>query len=178
MSRRSKFSDAPQMIGPKFRKPSRTADSSGKGDWYLILRSLECNGVCYLPLNHHLVETNSVPERVPSSGAKAKTIGDKSVPVDITGRIDVSGLPHSTVYKLFKSKTITPVDPVKSRERLEEGMRMARTAVTPMIPPVRRVNSFHGQYQQATNVPLSAEGIRNLGMAQVTQPNPFANMGR
>jgi hypothetical protein len=179
-TRGQKFSEAPRVQGVR---PSRIirptdADVSGKGDWYLILKQLEYNGVAYLPLNHHLVEAGSIPERVPSNGAKGHTVGDSTVPLNVSGKIDVSDMPASTVFKLFKCRTITPIDPAKSQPRLVEGQRKAKILVPAMVPPVRRVTNLREQYQQATSVPMTVEGIQNFNLAQAQLPNPFSLGGR
>ena len=179
-TRNQRFSEAPRVQGAR---PSRVirpneVDVASTGDWYLILKQLEYNGVAYLPLNHHLVETGSIPERVPSNGAKGNTVGDSTVPLNVSGKIDTSGMPASTVFKLFKCRTITPIDPAKSQPRLVEGQRKAKILVPAMVPPVRRVTNLREQYQQATSVALTVEGIQNFNLAQAQLPNPFSLAGR
>jgi hypothetical protein len=175
-TRNQRFSEETRVQGAR---PSRVirpneVDASGTGDWYLILKQLEYNGVAYLPLNHHLVETGSVPERVPSNGAKGGVVGETTVPLNVTGKIDTSDMPASTVYKLYKCRTIAPIDPAKSLARLQEGQRKAKTIVPAMMPPVRRVTNLREQYQQATAVPMTLEGMQNRRVAEAQLPDPFS----
>jgi hypothetical protein len=172
---RETFSAEPRIQGARSHRAVRPGDVEAKGtaDWYLVLKQLEHNGVAYLPLNHHLVEAGNVPERVPSNGAKGNQAGQTTVPVDISGRIDTSGMPASTVFNLYKCATIAPVDPAKSHARLMEGRRKAKTIVPAMMPPVRRVTNLREQYQQATSVPLTVEGMQNRRLAEASLPNPF-----
>jgi hypothetical protein len=46
-----------------------------------------------------------------------------------------------------------------------------------MIPPVRRVTNLREQYQQATSVPMTVEGMQNLRIAQAQLPDPFSLRG-
>jgi len=175
----AKFSEEPRIQGPKSRRVigAREVEAPSTGDWYLILKQLEHNGAAYLPLNHHLVEGGNVPERVPSNGAKGNQVGQSTVPVDVSGRINTVDMPASTVFKLYKCRTIAPMDPAKSHARLMEGQKMAKTLVPAMIPPVRRVTNLREQYQQATSVPMTVEGMQNLRIAQAQLPDPFSLRG-
>lgn len=167
---RRPFSNAPQIIGRHGRQTREAESPASAGDWYLVVRSIEHNGVCYLPLNHHLIESNTLPAQVPSNGANSK---DKNVPVDASGRINLIELDPRALFKLYKSGAITPIDAAKSYAKLMEGRRMAKTTAVQMIPPIRRVSNLAQSYQQATNVPLTIEGMQNLTLAQATLPNPF-----
>ena len=42
-----------------------------------------------------------------------------------------------------------------------------------MIPSIKRVTNLAQQYQQATTVPLTVEGMQNLATAQQRMPSPF-----
>ena len=168
---RNAGSKAPQMIGGRVR--TAHVEVPDTGDWYLVAKQIEHNGVAYLPLNHHLVEGGMVPERVPSSGAKGSQVGQADVPVDVTGRINLAGAKDHEVWALYKCGAIMPVDPAKSQARIVNGRRMAKTVVPAMIPPMRRIANLQQQYQQATSVPLTVEGMQNLRVAQATMPNPF-----
>ena len=175
-TRGQKFSSEPQVQGRRSSRIIRPSDvdAKGYGDWYLVLKQLECDGVAYLPLNHHLVEFGNVPERVPSNGAKGNQVGQSTVPVNVSGKIDTISIPASTVYKLYKCRAISPIDPAKSHARLLEGQRKAKTIVPAMMPPVRRITSLREQYQQATNVPMTVEGMQNLNLARQQLPDPFS----
>ena len=175
-TRGQKFSDEPRIQGARSKRVirPRDVDAQASGDWYLILKQLEHNGVAYLPLNHHLVEAGSVPERVPSNGAKGSKVGENSVPVNTSGKIDTSDMPASTVFRLYKCRTIAPIDPAKSHARLLEGQRRSKTVVPAMIPPVRRITNLRQQYEQATAVPMTVEGMQNANFAQAKLPDPFA----
>ena len=178
-TRGQQFSEAPRVQGARPRRVVgvREVEAPNTGDWYLILKQLEHNGTAYLPLNHHLVETGSVPERVPSNGAKGSQVGQSTVPVDVTGRIDTSDMPASAVFKLYKCRAIAPIDPAKSHARLMDGQKMAKTLTPAMIPPVRRITNLREQYQQATSVPMTVEGMQNLNFAQTRMPDPFSLRG-
>jgi hypothetical protein len=143
------------------------------GDWYLVLKQIEHDGVAYLPLNHHLVENGNVPERVPSNGAKGSANGQSTVPVNVSGMIDTTGMTPSNLFQLYKCGAVTPVDAEKSHARLMEGRRRSRTVVAQMIPPVRRISSLKDQYEQATSVPLTVEGMQNRRVAESSLPSPF-----
>jgi len=170
-----KFSEEPRIQGPRPRRiiGAREVEAPNTGDWYLILKQLEHDGVAYLPLNHHLVAGGNVPERVPSNGAKGNQNGQSTVPVDTTGRIDTSGMPASTVFNLYSCRTIAPIDPAKSHARLMEGRKRSKTLVPAMIPPIRRVTNLREQYQQATSVPMTVEGMQNQRYAEAQLPSPF-----
>jgi hypothetical protein len=173
--RTEKFSDEPRIQGPRSgrRIKSNHVDVTSGGDWYLIVKHLEHNGVAYLPLNHHLVEQGAVPERVPSMGAKGNRVGELTVPVDVTGRINTADMKASEVWQLYACGCISPIDPTKSHARLMEGKRMSKTITPAMIPPLRRVSNVAQTYQQATQVPLTVEGMQNRNLAMSTLPSPF-----
>lgn len=173
--RSQKFSDEPRIQGPKPRRILRAkhTDAPTPGDWYLVMKHIERDGVAYLPLNHHLVETNAVPERVPSNGAKGNQVGQNTVPVNASGMINTEGWKASDVWSLYRAGAIRPIDPRKSHQRLMEGQRMSKTLVPKMIPSIKRVTNLAQQYQQATTVPLTVEGMQNLATAQQRMPSPF-----
>jgi len=173
--RRQRFSEEPRISGPRARSRVTASDVnvSGSGDWYLILKQIEHDGVAYLPLNHHLVETQAVPERVPSNGAKGNQVGQNTVPVNVSGKMDTSSMKSSDVFRLYRCGAIAPIDPSKSHARLMEGRRMSKTIVPAMIPPVKRITNLRDQYQQATSVPLTVEGMQNLNIARAQMPSPF-----
>jgi hypothetical protein len=175
-TRGHKFSEEPHVQGSRSTQRIRRQDveAVSTGDWYLILKHLEYNGVAYLPLNHHLVEAGNVPERVPSNGAKGTKVGESTVPVNVSGKIDTSEMKASDVFRLYKCRTIAPIDPAKSHARLMEGQRMSKTVVPAMIPPVRRITNLRQQYEQATAVPMTVEGMQNLNLARAQMPDPFA----
>lgn len=171
-TRRRKTSDAPQMISSRRRRAPQP-DVTAAGDWYIVLQSIERDGVAYLPLDHHLVKDGAVPERVPSCGAKGGAPGENSVPVNSTGLINLLGATDREVFQLCKCGAVRPVDPAKSHARIVNGQRAAKTVVPAMIPPMRRVDSLARQYEQATSVSLTPQGAQNLNFAQATMPSPF-----
>jgi len=169
--KRTRMSAAPQMIQPPARRV--TLESKGPGDWYVVHKQVERNGRAYLPVTHHLVQSGSVPAEVPSCGAKPATIGGKTVPVDVTGLINLEDAEPKEVFELIQAGAVRPVDPVRSQKRIEEGRRAAKTSAPQMIPPMKRVTSQGQQYEQATGVQMTSEGAQHLAFAQATLPSPF-----
>lgn len=146
-------------------KPDHIADM---GEWYIVMQYLEHDGVAYFPLSHHLVKEGKVPERVPSNGSK-----DKYIPSDASGKINLAGLSDVEVWRLYRCGAVVPVDAAKSHNRIMNGRARGDVSAPQIVPPMARVTSLAGQYQQATGVPLSPEGMANLARAQATMPNPF-----
>jgi hypothetical protein len=185
MAKRRKQPEIPQVQGPqpgsvpfaaRARAVAKAAEtvSSGrrKGLWFVVMKHLERNGKAYLPLNHHLVASGQAPDELPSFGAKGKNAGQTTVPADRTGIVDLSEATPAEIWQLFDTGTVVPVEPETCRKILEDGKRQSRTAVTALIPPMRMVNPMQ-QYEQATRVPLTEHGARNLAFAQQKMPNPF-----
>jgi len=167
---RKKKAEVDLMPSAKPQTPRREAEPDGKGLWFLVLRHLEHNHVSYFPLNHHLVAEHRLPDKVPSMGGVRKgdgSVGDNEIPTDGSGKINLAGESPRTIFALVQNGTLRPVVMSKRLTKiLEEGRRMNATAVTDLVPPMRKIVTPMQQYEQATGVPYTAEGQRNLATAQ------------
>jgi hypothetical protein len=167
-----------QVAGPVGKPMPRenVATPDEKGLWFLVLRDLERDHVRYFPLNHHLVVQNRVPDKVPSMGGvrNGSNTGDNMIPVDKSGMINLAGAVAGEIYSLMANGTVRPVRPSKRLDRiLADGKQSNTTAVVDIVPGMRRVNTPHQQYEQATSVQLTPQGASNLDFARRSLPNPF-----
>lgn len=157
MGRKARESVAPQIHGAAPAPIQHDEPTPKNGLWFMVLRDLERNGVHYFALSHHLMRAGEVPARVPSMGAKGKAVGDTEVPSDKTGMIDLSDALPGEIWSLCENGTVRPVEPLRVEKLLEEGKRATASVVPALIPPMRRITPA-GQYDVATNVPLTSEG--------------------
>jgi len=167
-----------QVLGrpPAARTDKVAAPDTKDGLWFIVTRDLERNAVRYLPVNHHLVISGKCPDRVPSMGAKAKTPGDNYVPVDKSGSINLADAAPGEIYSLLANGTIKVIRMTdKLRKLIADGKEQSSSFVPALIPPMmHRPRTLGDQYEQATNVPLTAEGMQHRALAEHTLPNPLA----
>jgi hypothetical protein len=165
-----------QVAGPVSRKPINQVVLPNKvGLWFLVLRHLERHHKAYFPLQHHLIIENRCPDTVPSMGGvrNGSNNGDNMIPVDKSGYIDLSDCTGKEIWELMANATVRPVQPSKRLAKiLQEGKRQSASAVVDLVPGMKRITSQRQQYEQATAVQLTNDGIANLNYAQMHANDP------
>jgi hypothetical protein len=172
---KKKFSEETQIHGPvNAPTTEKVSAPDEKGLWFVVHRDLERDGVHYFAITHHLMQAGSVPDRVPSMGAKSTRVGDNTVPADKSGMINLAGAPATEIYSLCANGTVRPVKITKKLQRLlEDGKTGAVSSAVQLIPPMRRITNLSQHYQQMTggelpknggvNLTFMNEGLRRMG---------------